>query len=173
VSKLAQRRAVAAFLPFTGYPEMKTMVLLCVAITSATAVMAGDAEDAIAKCATLKDAKARVACYDKIGTGVKGASGKDAYVSMSLSDLKTDIKSLRGKKIAVEASVQTMGEMHMLKDGPMDMAAVFAEMDKLPRQDRKKLVDGCQFILCSGVFYGTVKLLPLGMGLDVERITWD
>lgn len=130
---------------------MKAVALMVFAVMSVGSVYAGEAQKA----------------------APKPAAGKDAYVTMSLSDLKLDIKHLKGKKVSVEAEIQSMGDLQMLKDGPMDMTGIFADTSRLPREDRKKLVDGCQFALCSGVFSGTVKPLPLGLGLAVDLVEWD
>jgi hypothetical protein len=158
---------------------LKQLLFFCIAIIVATPVMAEDVTDVFTKCAITKDDRARLACYDSMRDGIVRANtpsqihDKEAYISMSLADLKTDIKTLRNKKIAVKALIQTIGEMYMLKSDPMDMSPLFAETEKLPREDRKKLVSGCQVVVCSGVFYGTIKNLPLGVGMSVERVTWN
>lgn len=61
----------------------------------------------------------------------------------------------------------------MLKSDLMDMSPILAETEKLPREDRKKLVNGCQMMMCSGTFYGSIKNLPLGIGMSVERVVWN
>lgn len=155
---------------------MRRIVAICVAVFAASAV-ADDITSAFIKCATTKNDKVRLACYDKIRDDVVRANAKPngpgQHQTVALEDLKTDIKSMRGQKVAVRASIQTMGEMFMLKSDPMDMAPIFAETDAMPREDRKKLLNGCQVVMCSGIFYGTVKSLPLGIGLALEKVTWN
>lgn len=153
---------------------MKQVVTICIALFM-TSAAAEDVTSAFTKCATTKDDKARLACYDKIRDDIVRANSRPQgqYSSVSLADLKTDIKTLRGEKVAVKAYIQTLGGTFLLKSDPMDMAPVFAETDAMPREDRKKLLNGCQVVMCSGAFYGTVKSLPLGPGLALERVTWD
>jgi hypothetical protein len=155
---------------------MREISAICVAVFAASAV-AEDITNAFTKCATTKDDKARLACYDSIRDNVVRANTKaneaGQHQTIALADLKTDIKSMRGQKVAVKANIQTVGGMSMLKSDPMDMAPVFADTESLPREDRKKLLNGCQVILCSGVFYGTVKTMPLGIGLVLEKATWN
>ena len=153
--------------------------IFLVAMLASTSSIAEDVTNAFIKCAITKGDKARLACYDKIRDEIVAANSpkpsqvKDPYAAITLADLKTDIKTLKGKKFAVKAAVQTMGEMSMLKSDPMDMSPIFAATESLPREDRKKLLNGCQIVICSGVFYGTVKALPLGIGLALERVVWN
>ena len=155
---------------------MRLIIAVCIAVFAASAA-AEDITNAFAKCATTKDDKARLACYDSIRDNVVRANSKTnetgQHQTIALADLKTDIKTMRGQKVAVKASIQTVGGMSMLKSDPMDMAPVFADTDALPREDRKKLLNGCQVVMCTGVFYGTVKTMPLGIGLALEKASWN
>jgi len=140
--------------------------------------MAEDVSAAFAKCATTKDDRARLACYDKIRDDLAKANTPsntgiaNGYKQLNLVDLKVDLKELNGKKVAVTSLIQIMGEMAMLKSDELDMAPVFADFTKLPRDDRKKLASGCQVVLCKGLFYGVVRQLPLGTGVALEKVDW-
>ena len=153
--------------------------LLLVALVTPSLTFAEDVTNAFAKCAVTKEDKTRLTCYDKIRDDIVrvNASNKEpdksGYLAMSLVDLKTDLKTLRGKKVSVRAQIQSVGDMQMLKGDPFDMNPVSAESEKLPREDRKKLANGCQINMCSGIFYGTIKSLPLGLGLSIEQINWN
>lgn len=89
-----------------------------------------------------------------------------------MSDLKVDIKDMMGKRVTVRASVQTMGDISMLKSDPVDMTPVWATTDKLPREDRKKLANGCQLLLCNGLFSGVIHKGVFGPALAVEKVEW-
>lgn len=91
---------------------------------------------------------------------------------MDLTDLKVDAKELIGKQVLVKASIQQMGDMSLLKSDPLDMAPVWADAGKLPRDDRKKLASGCQMVLCSGKFQGTMVKGPMGPTLRLEKVDW-
>lgn len=156
---------------------MKGIAILLIATSAVSTVQAEDVTTAFIKCASTKDDRSRLACYDKIKDDIVKAYATsqlpaNGYQTIGLVDLKVDLKKLVGKKVSVPALVQIMGEMAMLKSDEMDMAPVFADTEKLPRDDRKKLANGCQMILCKGQFYGTVKQLPLGVGLAVEKVEW-
>lgn len=142
-----------------------------------TTALAEEVTAAFIKCANTKEDRSRLACYDKIRNDIVKAYGAsqqpaNGYQSVGLVDLKVDLKKMVGKKISVPALVQIMGDMAMLKSDEMDMAPIFADTEKLPRDDRKKLANGCQIILCKGQFYGVVKQLPLGLGVAVEKVEW-
>jgi len=67
---------------------------------------------------------------------------------MELIDLKTDIKSLSGKRVTVIGSLQMLGEMAMLKSEPFDMTPIMVSVEKLPREDRKQALRACLRSFC-------------------------
>lgn len=99
------------------------------------------------------------------------ASATD-YAPIQLQDLKVDIKSMTGKHIVTKGGAQSFGDTTLLKDSAIDMNPIQMSVDSLPREDRKKLANGCQMILCSGVFYGTINKGALGPELKLEKVTW-
>jgi|688.fasta_scaffold1528260_1 hypothetical protein len=78
-----------------------------------------------------------------------------------------------GKKVSVSALTQTVGQLFMLKSDLMDMTPIVFDIDTLPREDRKKLVNSCQIVPCRAVFFGTIKNFKMGIGLRVEKVIWN
>lgn len=139
---------------------------------------ADDITSEFTKCATTKNDKARLACYDGISANFFKESDAqtkryDGYKLTDLADLKVDIATLNGKKIAVSSYIQTVGDTSMLKGDPMDMSPVFAVTSKLARDDRKKLLSACQSDLCRGTFYGVIKQGDLGPALFLDKVVWQ
>lgn len=100
-------------------------------------------------------------------------SSESPYPRISMEDLKTDIKEMLGKKVSVSALAQTVGQLFLLKSDLMDMTPIVFDIDTLPREDRKKLVNSCQIVPCRAVFFGTIKSLNMGIGLRVEKVIWN
>lgn len=155
---------------------MKSSFVLAALVFAGT-LHAQDIAPAFTKCAATVNDQVRLACYDKIRdqlprSAAPGSSQVARYDSIQLADLKVDIKGMMGKKVAVAASIQSMGETSMLKSDPMDMTPIWADTEKLPREDRKKLANGCQMLLCSGRFYGTLSKGVFGPSLVVDRVEW-
>ena len=94
------------------------------------------------------------------------------YTPVQLDDLKVDIKTMVGKRIVTKGGAQSLATMNYLKDSPIDMNPVMMNIDSLPREDRKRLANGCQMVLCSGIFYGTIRKGDLGLELNVDKVTW-
>lgn len=97
----------------------------------------------------------------------------DAYRYVDITDLKLDIKTMLGQRVSTKALLQTMGDVTFLKSDPMDMTALWASVDALPREDRKKIVSGCQMLLCGGKFYGVVTRGTFGPTVKVEKVEWN
>jgi hypothetical protein len=73
-----------------------------------------------------------------------GGAGTD-YRSLSITDLKLDIASMGGQRVAVRAKLMLMGGMAMLTDPrqPFDTNPVFADTESLPRDDRQYILTRC------------------------------
>lgn len=78
------------------------------------------------------------------------------YQAMELVDLKVDIHSLAGKKVATQGVLQVLGEVAMIKSDAMDTTGLFIGIDKLPRDARKTIVTDCQ-TYCRVNIAGTVQ----------------
>ncbi|WP_136027620.1 hypothetical protein [Klebsiella variicola] len=94
------------------------------------------------------------------------------YHQIDIADLKVDQKELVGKKLAVAAYVQHIGDTTFLKNGTLDMNPIFANSDKLPREDRKKLVNSCDTGQCAAIFYGAIKSVPEGTKFFIDKVEW-
>lgn len=153
---------------------------LVATIFHAEQTLAEDVTDAFIKCAITKRDKQRLACYDRIrdqlvAQNTPGKSQGSRYSEINLADLKTDIRQLKGKKVETVGKVQVMGglEMVMLKTDEFDMAPVMVSAEGLPREDRKKMLNGCQIVLCTARISGTVKKGPMGDQLVAEKVSWQ
>lgn len=143
-----------------------------------TTSRAEDVTAAFTKCALTKIDSARLACYDKIIADiVKSYSSQPAmssnYQPINLVDLKVDIRDMDGKRVAVQAAIQRIGEIGMIKSSVMDMSPIMANFSKLPRDDRKKLASGCDVALCAGKFFGLIGSDALGPVLLLDRVEWN
>ena len=139
---------------------MKTIVTGAILLSLCTsAVTRAEPEDftaAYAKCATTQDDRQRLACFDKMTAGMVkkyqatkvSTNANGGYEPMELIDLKTDIKSLSGKRVTVIGSLQMLGEMAMLKSEPFDMTPIMVSVEKLPREDRKQALRACLRSFC-------------------------
>lgn len=104
-----------------------------------------------------------------------GNAADQSYKNIPLPDLKADIGTLVGKKVETTGKLQTVGNLDMvlLKTDEFDMAPIMVDGNRLPREDRKKLLNGCQMILCVATIVGTVKKTPyLGLQIIAETVTW-
>lgn len=77
-------------------------------------------------------------------TARSGAAGTD-FRNLSITDLKLDIASMGGQRVAVRAKLMLMGGMAMLTDPrqPFDTNPVFADTESLPRDDRQYILTRC------------------------------
>jgi len=152
----------------------------CLALIVAHSVHAEDVTAAFSRCAITKDDRQRLSCYDAIRDRLveQNKPGKQQgaqYAHINLADLKADIRQLVGKKVETVGKLQVMGglEMVMLKTDDFDMAPVFVSAEGLPREDRKKLLNGCQMVLCKGSISGTIKKTAIGNQLIAEQVAWQ
>ena len=155
---------------------MKRIATLLIAGCAVFSACAEDYTGKLVSCFSTKDDRARLACYDKLRDDFAARASANAqpgrYQPINIADLKVDAKDMVGKHISVKALIQTMGEMSMLKSDELDMAPIWANVDKLPREDRKKLMNGCQVVLCGGDFSGVIQRAPMGMTLVVDSVAW-
>lgn len=94
------------------------------------------------------------------------------YQQINLDDLKLDKNELRGRKVAVHAVIQVMGEVALLKSGPMDMTPLFLDVSKLPRDARKKLLSDCT-MTCGATVNGRVGEVMMQVGVIAEAAAFD
>lgn len=138
---------------------------------------AEDVTDAFGKCAITENDQRRLACYDKIrdeivknNTPSKTATSK--YPNIDMADLKVDIEKLNGRRFSVAGYVQSFAGSNFLKSDSMDANPIILDVDGLPRDDRKKLINECQRETCLGVFYGVVKKSDFMTVFKLEKVDW-
>ena len=157
---------------------MKKISLLVVMALLSPSIYAEDISQKFADCAIVKLDTTRLKCYDKIrDDAVKSHVAeqnkpKVLYQPIDLLDLKTDIKSLTGKKVSVTGEVQMMGDLAFIKTEAMDMTPITLNINKLPREDRKQLLKSCTALCNNATVNGTVKHGGLGDELVAEQIMW-
>lgn len=134
-----------------------------------------DITAAFAKCAITDNDQSRLRCYDKIRDDVvaqdaatsRGIATK--YKSVTLIDLKTDIKSMIGQKVETEGVLQLMGDIVFLKSDGMDASPIMVSTDHVPRQERKSLLQSCTE-LCEGTVIGSIRNGPLGAQVNADHV---
>jgi hypothetical protein len=86
------------------------------------------------------------------------------------TDLKLDIAQMKGQTVKVTGLLQILGDMVLLKSGPMDMTAVWVDAKQLSRDDRKLLLTKCS-IMCKATVIGKVgDSMFGGEGLNAIRL---
>jgi hypothetical protein len=99
-----------------------------------------DFQDAVfADCQRHPDDKVAIAA---LRTPVRARKGS-AFKAVSLVDLRLDFDKMKGQRIEVTGTLQTMGEISMISSGVLDMNKMFVETKGLPRESRKYLLENC------------------------------
>lgn len=117
----------------------------------------------------------RITLFATIFVSFACVAGEPTYKNIGLPDLKADIGTLVGKKVETTGKLQTVGNLDMvfLKTDEFDMAPVMVNANGLPRDDRKKLLNGCQMVLCVATIGGIVKKTPyMGLQLIADKVAW-
>lgn len=127
-------------------------------------------DDRIEKCSAISDDATRLACFDKLSDKrpAATASGKADYREVDLSDLKVDKEHMIGERIRVRAQIQIMGDMGFLKSEMMDMTPLYFTFNRLPREQRKAIIEHCT-VPCDAIVYGRVANAPLGITVVGEN----
>ncbi len=97
---------------------------------------------------------------------------KSRYQEISLIDLKLDISKMTGKEIETEATVQIVGEFAMLHSGMMDANPVFLDYKKVPRDQRKKILEQCS-LGCPARIQGRVGSVMFQNGIIADAVLLD
>jgi hypothetical protein len=97
--------------------------------------------------------------------------GEGAYRSMSITDLKVDIKDLIGEQIEVAASLALFGGIASLSDPkqPLDTNPVIASIDELSRADREFILSHCSGG-CRVTVRGEVAMIMFQPGLIIKAL---
>jgi hypothetical protein len=94
------------------------------------------------------------------------------YQEVTLIDLKLDISKMSGKSIETEATVQIVGDFGMLHAGMMDANPLFLDYKKIPREQRKKLLEQCS-LGCSARIQGKVGSVMFQNGIIADAVLLD
>lgn len=158
---------------------MKNSWLLLLFVTLSGTVYASDmdiTQDFI-KCAQTKNGAARLQCYDSIEARIIKENNQltsslyPQYRKMDLVDLKTDIRKLFGKKVAVTGMLQMFAGVAMLKTDALDATPVMVDIDHLPRDDRRHIFSDCSTV-CNIEVLGHMEPGVLGGQIVADRLAW-
>lgn len=94
------------------------------------------------------------------------------YESISLVDLRLDFDKLKGRKIEVKGTLQTLGEISMIGAELFDSNKMFVEVKGLPRTSRKYILENCDSG-CEITIRGKVSIVMLNPGIVAEEIIAD
>jgi len=94
------------------------------------------------------------------------------YSEISLIDLKLDIQKMAGQEIETQANVQIFGDMGMLQDGMMDANPLPLDFKKVPRDQRKKLLEQCS-MGCRATVQGKVGNVMFQNGIVADAVLID
>jgi hypothetical protein len=137
-----------------------------------------DVTNQFAKCSIIKLDASRLKCYDQVRDDViknyrsQQSAPKTTYQPIDLLDLKTDFKSMYGSKVLVTGYIQMVGEVAQLQSNSMDMTPLVVNIMRLPREDRKKLINGCS--MCGSVnISGIATSSNYGNTILAEQISWN
>lgn len=152
--------------------------LIGCALLMSSAAHADEFSDAFSQCAVTKSDQQRLKCYDGLRENpVKSISAEKSnpseYPNIDINDLKVDFSNLNGKKFSVAAYVQSFGGVYFMKSESMDTSPISLDINKLPRDDRKKIISDCQTKTCLGVFYGVVDKGAYESKFIVRKVQWD
>lgn len=120
----------------------------------------------------------RLVCYDNIRDYIikvnqsQKNKPKVTYKPIDLLDLKTDIKTMYGKKVLVKGYVKMVGDFAQIQISSWDMSPLMLNISRLPREDRKRLIQGCSMCPEANVS-GIVRVGTYGDEILAEQISWD
>lgn len=100
------------------------------------------------------------------------ARQQSLYQEVTLIDLKLDISKMSGKSIETEATVQIVGDFGMLHSGMMDTNPLFLDYKKIPREQRKKLLEQCS-LGCPARIQGKVGSVMFQNGIIADAVLID
>lgn len=119
----------------------------------------------ISHCVKIEDVSNRRDCINS----VMKHDPLQGYMPVDLSDFKVDYKSLKGKRIVLEGLVEYDLHSATLSENDEDTNWISVEVDPLPRDQRKTLVNKCSDEPCRVTIWGVV----LEGLLDIPEIRAD
>ena len=135
------------------------MRALIFAVVLVPAVAQAQEATEIARCRSIGDDGERLACYDRIADVARQTpplGGGRGYRAMSLTDVKLDQDSLRGRPVEVSGNLVMMGQMAMLRFDAMDTSPLLVDFDAVPREQRRAMLERCGMLGCAATIRGRV-----------------
>lgn len=127
----------------------------------------------LTRCRGIAEPTQRLKCYDDLaGPSPAAAAPAGEYQRIDINDLKVDRNQMRGKKIETLGRVSTMGEMVVLSAGQMDTSPIFVDATRVPRDQRRKLVEQCN-LGCRAMIRGTIGTVMMQAGVLAESISFQ
>lgn len=117
-------------------------IILALTVALAAPSSAATLEDII-KCKGITDHAVRLDCYD---SAVDASSENvEAHNSGAISwkDFRLDYQSLKGEVITTSGLLLLFGDGGMLYDVDMGITAFFVEIKRLPRDQRRAILERC------------------------------
>lgn len=147
--------------------------ILAAAVNSHPAV-AEELSSGLQHCSAIGDDASRLACFDSLAGAARPAKAeaRSDYHEIDLADLKVDKASMIGQRVKVRGQIQVMGDIALLKSDAMDMTPLFFDYRKLPREQRKALLNNCT-MPCDATVSGTVRSQPLGVTLSGDQADFN
>jgi hypothetical protein len=139
---------------------------LAFAVLSAPGARA-QSPDELALCRAIEDDARRLACYDAIHLST--ASPLSKYTRMSLEDLKLDILTSRGRFVEVAGVLRASSGALSLGVDAADERPLPIDVEALPRQDRRALLDECTEG-CNAIVQGRVNPVRFTTGIVADRV---
>ncbi len=94
------------------------------------------------------------------------------YKKVKLVDLKQDVHAFKGQQISTEAFAIVYDFMLILKEDKMDPSSLEVNINKLSREERKKLREGC-IEGCNATIYGRIGDVIQGdEGIIADKVEW-
>jgi hypothetical protein len=134
----------------------------------------GATRSRIEACSFNKDKERRLDCFDTLAKEIlaKSTISAEDYQVIEYVDLKTDIASMRGKRISVKGFMLLLGENLVIYKEAGQMSAIFANIDNVPRDERRQFMNDCGSG-CVGTVKGKIGDVMMQPGIKVEHIEFE
>lgn len=107
------------------------------------------------------------------GDAAKSKASGANYKKVDLLDLKVDMKDMANKKVAVSGVLGMVGDLAYLGTEEADMSSVSVNIEKLPREDRKRILKDCAGYCDDVQINGTIRKDVLdNYEIVAEQIVW-
>lgn len=125
-------------------------------------------------CRAHDDVVERLRCYDQTASarasnGASADAAQSAYATTSITDLRLDADALAGKRITVTGALQQVGELVLLKQALFDANAIFIDVKRVPREERRRILELCARG-CTATVSGKVERVMMQPGLLAEHV---